>query len=117
MLHSAINRLLGASRAPVAADALPPELQTVICSATAMPRTDDDAGMPRLLLMTARGTFYRDDKQPRAWLAANWPELTDAQTLRALALLDARVLELQRSQFARDDGPRWAGWRPGTTIG
>lgn len=117
MLHSAINRLLGAGHAP-ASDMLPPELQTVICSATILERSGvDESSIPRTLVMTACGSFHRegDDKQPRRWLAHNFPGLTEAQTLRALRLIDARVLEVQRDQVARDGGPRWAGWRPART--
>ncbi|MDN7699470.1 hypothetical protein R0290_10095 [Burkholderia semiarida] len=97
-------------------DMLPPELQTVIASARVMEREGADENSPRILVQTARGSFWRDDKQPRAWLAANWAELSEAQTIRALQLLDARVLEAQREHAAiaaaERRGYRWKDWSP-----
>lgn len=109
---SVINRLLGAGQAHGTTDMLPPELQTIVCTATVMERNGEDENTPRILFMTARGSFYRDDKHPRRWLTDNWPELSEAQTLRAIKLIDARVLEVKRERMVRDDRPRWADWRP-----
>ncbi|MFV8595078.1 hypothetical protein [Ralstonia pseudosolanacearum] len=116
---AAIRTLFGGRRATAAAtDALPPEAQTVIASATVLERAAADEKSARLLVQTARGSFFRDDKQPRAWLAANWA-LTEAQTIRALKLIDARVVEAQREQAAvaaSHGGERWADWRPQRSV-
>ncbi|MFD2424538.1 hypothetical protein ACFSUI_10975 [Ralstonia solanacearum] len=55
----AIRTLFGGRQAatPAAADELPAEVATVIAAATVMDRGADDEGNPRLLVMTAHGTF------------------------------------------------------------
>lgn len=102
--------------AAVVTDALPPEVQTVIGGAMVIERNGTDENNPRLLVHTARGSFFRDEKQPRAWLASSWPELNDAQRVRALRMLDARIAEAQREHAAAAaasrSGPRWKDWQP-----
>lgn len=109
---AAINRLFGKSRASSAVDMLPPELQSVVCTATVLERNGKDENTPRVLLMTSRGSFYRDESHPRRWLASNWPELNEAQILRALGLIDMQVLEAQREQVTRGNALSWSTWRP-----
>lgn len=109
-MRSPTNRLLNAG-----SDALPPELATIVAAATIMERSSaDENSMPRILVATARGSFHleRDDKHVRRWLENNWPGLSEAQTRRAQALLNARVLEVQREQVERANGSRWAAWTP-----
>jgi hypothetical protein len=95
-------------------DALPPELQTVIASAGVIEREGADKNSPRILVQTARGSFWGHDAgQVRAWLAESWPELTEAQRVRAAAMLAARVVEAKREHAAVSAAsrPRWSDWR------
>lgn len=106
-------RALAGGKKPI--DVLPTEAQTCIASAMVFDRTVDK-DFPRVLMMTAYGAFYLDERQPRGWLKENWPHLSEAQNIRALKLIDARVCEVQREQLvstaALRRGTSWRDWRP-----
>lgn len=98
-------------------DMLPPELQTLIGGARFLEREGADVNSPRILVQTARGSFWgHDAEQVRAWLAAGWPELTEAQRVRAAAMVTARIAEAQHEQTAAAAAMRgrsaWRDWKP-----
>ncbi|MBR8433833.1 hypothetical protein KDW37_24055 [Burkholderia cenocepacia] len=103
-MRSAINRLLGAFRAPVAApisDEPPLELQTIIAGASVYERASNEEGWdgaPRLMVHTARGAFFADKAD--AWLQSGWPNLTDAARARTMAMLKAHIARWQQRQSA-----------------
>lgn len=111
-------RALVGGRKPAAAQAsddLPAEAATVIAAATVMDRGADDEGNPRVLVMTAHGTFRYSFDGARDWLRQAFPALSEAQTARAVKLLASRVTEFKRTVSAsaapaqRSD---WASWKP-----
>ncbi|KGD37133.1 hypothetical protein DP44_1451 [Burkholderia pseudomallei] len=99
-MRNAINRLLGAFRAPVAAPVSnepPLELQTIIAGASVYERASNDPewnGAQRLMVHTARGAFFAD--QADKWLTSSWPSLAEAQRARAKAMLSAHIAAWQR---------------------
>ncbi|URF05271.1 hypothetical protein [Cupriavidus campinensis] len=114
-----LRALVGGQRPTgTSTDMLPPEVQTVIASARVMEREGADENSPRILVQTARGSFWgHDAEQVRAWLAASWSELTEAQRGRAAAMLAARVGEAQRENTAASAAAMrgrssWRDWKP-----
>ncbi|NRO99214.1 hypothetical protein GWC77_25295 [Paraburkholderia sp. NMBU_R16] len=110
-----LRALVGGRKPTVtrASDELPAEAATVIAAATIVDRGADDEGSPRVLVMTAHGTFRYSFDGARDWLRQAFPALTDAQMARAVKLLTSRVTEFQRDAIAapakRSD---WASWKP-----
>lgn len=113
----AIRTLFGGRQAaaPGAADELPAEVATVLAAATVMDRGADEEGNPRLLVMTAHGTFRYSLEGARAWMQQVWPSLTEAQTARAVKLLASRVTEFKHTvnaSAARAQRCAWRDWKP-----
>ncbi|CAN7264529.1 hypothetical protein LJR230_001066 [Trinickia sp. LjRoot230] len=108
-------RILVGGRKPTAApasDELPAEAATVIAAATVVDRGADDEGNPRVLVMTARGTFRYSFDGARDWLRQSFPALNEAQTGRALKLLASRVTEFKRTASAtRTQRHAWRDWK------
>ncbi|HDR9161785.1 TPA: hypothetical protein QDB28_002153 [Burkholderia vietnamiensis] len=116
MLKS-IRTLFGGRKAaaPAATDELPAEVATVIAAATVMDRGADDEGNPRVLVMTAHGTFRYSLQGARAWMKQVWPSLTEAQTARAVKLLASRVTEFKHTvnaSAAHTQRSAWRDWKP-----
>ncbi|OXJ17241.1 hypothetical protein [Burkholderia sp. HI2500] len=96
-----------------ACDELPVEAATVIVDATIMDRGADDEGNPRVLVMTAHGTFRYSFDGARDWLRQAFPALNEAQSARAVKLIASRVAEFQRTASApRSLRSEWAAWKP-----
>lgn len=110
-------RALVGGRKPTAAPAvneLPVEAATVIAGAAVVDRGEDDEGNPRVLVMTAHGTFRYSSTGGRDWVRRAFPTLNEAQTDRAVKLIASRVTETMRPPAASHprDGERWADWKP-----
>lgn len=113
----AIRSLFGGRQAaaPAATDELPAEAATVIAGASFVDRGADDEGNPRLLVMTAHGTFRYSFDGARGWLRQAFPSLTEAQTARAMKLLASRVTEFKHTVNASAMYPQrgtWRDWKP-----
>ncbi|MFV8582131.1 hypothetical protein ACNRBH_23805 [Ralstonia pseudosolanacearum] len=113
----AIRTLFGGRQAavPAATDELPAEAATVIAAATVMDRGADDEGNPRVLVMTAHGTFRYSFDGARDWLRHAFPALNEAQTARAVKLLASRVTEFKRAanaNAAQNQRSAWRDWKP-----
>lgn len=117
MMLARLRALVG-GRKPTAAppsDELPAEAATVIAGATFVDRGADDEGNPRLLVMTAHGTFRYSFDGARDWLRQAFPSLTEAQLARALKLLASRVTEFKHTVNASAVRPQrstWRDWKP-----
>lgn len=111
-------RALVSGRKPTAArsnDDLPSEAATVIAGATVVDRGTDDDGNPRLLVMTAHGTFRYSFDGARHWLRQSFPALNEAQTGRAVKLLASRVTEFKHTvnaSAAHTQRGAWRNWKP-----
>ncbi len=111
-------RALVSGRKPTlapASDELPVEAATVIAAATVMDRGADDEGNPRVLVMTAYGTFRYSLDGARDWLRQAFPALNEAQTARAVKLLASRVTEFKHAVNARaahTQRSAWRDWKP-----
>ncbi|MDF3106945.1 hypothetical protein [Burkholderia semiarida] len=111
----AIRTLFGGRQAatPAATDELPAEVAIVIAGASFMDRGADEEGNPRLLVMTAHGTFRYSFNGARDWLRQAFPALNEAQTARAVKLLASRVAEFNRLPTGGERSiNRWADWKP-----
>lgn len=113
----AIRTLFGGRQAaaPAATDELPAEVATVIAAATVMDRGADDEGNPRVLVMTAHGTFRYSFDGARDWLRQAFPALNEAQTARAVKLLASRVTEFKHTVNAsavHTQRSAWRDWKP-----
>ncbi|CAJ2884177.1 hypothetical protein [Burkholderia pseudomallei] len=112
-----LRALVGGRKPTVAqaSDELPAEVATVIAAATVMDRGADDEGNPRVLVMTAHGTFRYSLEGARAWMKQVWPSLTEAQTARAVKLLASRVTEFKhtvKASAANTQRSAWRDWKP-----
>lgn len=117
MMLARLRALVG-GRMPTAAppsNELPAETATVIAAATIVDRGADDEGNPRLLVMTAHGTFRYSFDGARDWLRQAFPALNEAQTARAVKLLASRVTEFKHTVNAsavHTQRSAWRDWKP-----
>lgn len=100
---------------PAVTNELPAEAATVIAGASFVDRGADDEGNPRLLVMTAHGTFRYSFDGAHDWLRRAFPALNEAQTARAVKLLASRVTEFKHTVNASAVRPQrstWRDWKP-----